>query len=183
MATMNPLPAGAAGPLARMAAHPGWPGTLAATLDAFLAGLRQLAAALVPGPYRYESPARLFGWPLLAVDLGPDDPGAEPRHARGIVAIGNRATGALALGAYLARGGLAVGVRAAGLVAIGVAGAGVLSVGVVGLGLVSVATVSTGYLAVGIVAVGYECVGVVAVGGHAVGILGAGQTARTLFPL
>jgi hypothetical protein len=183
MVPMNQAVAGAPGALTRMASRPGGMGTLASTLEAFLDCLRQIAGALVPGPYVYESPRRLFGLPLLAVDLGPDDAAAPPRHARGVIAIGNRATGAVALGLFLARGGLAVGLRAMGLAAIGVVGAGLVSVGLVGIGIVSVATVSAGYLAVGIVAVGYQCVGIVAIGAQAVGILGVGQAARTLFTL
>src|SRR5437762_11368783 len=41
---------------------------------------------------RYQSKAKIFGWPVLSIALGPH--GSELRgHARGLIAIGDIATG------------------------------------------------------------------------------------------
>ena len=55
---------------------------------------------------RYQSDASLFGWPVLSIATGPA-PGEKRGHARGIIAIGDRATGLLAIGGQ-ARGIVAV---------------------------------------------------------------------------
>ena len=49
---------------------------------------------VIPGR-RYRSHATLFGQPILAISTGPA-PGEKKGHARGIIAIGDRATGLLA---------------------------------------------------------------------------------------
>src|SRR5262245_11748699 len=46
---------------------------------------------------RYRSKATLFGWPVIDVALGPKN-GELRGRARGIIAIGDIATGAIALG-------------------------------------------------------------------------------------
>src|SRR4051794_34654649 len=72
---------------------------------------------------RYRSKATLFGVPVIDVALGPK--GAERRgHARGIVAIGDVATGGLAVGG-MATGVVAIGGGAVGAVAVGGPGGGV----------------------------------------------------------
>src|SRR4051794_22952687 len=103
---------------------------------------------------RYRSKATLFGLPVIDVALGPK--GAEPRgHARGIIAIGDVATG-----------GLAVGGVARGVVAVGGVAFGAFAMGGLAVGLVS----ATGGLAVGALAAVGGAVGLLASGGGAAGL-------------
>ena len=76
---------------------------------------------------RYRSTRTLFGQPLVAIAFGPDFVRQERHgHARGIIAIGDAATGWLAIGA-LARGIVALGGFAFGGIALGGLAVGVLS--------------------------------------------------------
>ena len=82
---------------------------------------------------RYTSPIAIFGLPLVQIAVGPHED--ERRgHARGIIAIGDSATGWLAIGG-LARGFIACGGFAFGIVAIGGVAAGLLGVGGVAAGI------------------------------------------------
>jgi hypothetical protein len=107
---------------------------------------------------RYRSKARLFGWPVIDIALGPRD-GQMRGHARGIIAIGDIATGGIAIGG-LARGIVALGGLAIGIFAVGGAGLGLLC--------------GAGGLAVGILACGGGAIGVLACGGGAAGIFAQG---------
>jgi hypothetical protein len=100
---------------------------------------------------RYQSRARLFGVPLVAVAYGPIA-GETRGHARGILAIGQVATGVLAVGVF-ARGGVAVGVFAAGGLAVGTCVAGVIAVGSLAAGVVAVGALAVGLWSVGSVSV------------------------------
>jgi hypothetical protein len=142
---------------------------------------RHLCTALECLPYEYESPRMFFGLPLLSINLGYDNPQGKMRHARGILEIGNQATGILALGIFLARGVFSMAIAAVGFVSVSMASVAFVSVSVFGLGLVSVSVFAVGYLAVGILAVGWNCVGIVAIGKTAVGILGIGQIIHAVF--
>jgi len=114
---------------------------------------------------RYRSKAALFGLPVIDVALGPRD--GEPRgKAKGIIAIGDLATGGIALGG-VARGVVAVGGLAVGLFALG-GGA---------LGLIT----ATGGAAVGGMAAGGGAAGLLASGGGAVGVVAQGGGAFGLF--
>jgi len=74
--------------------------------------------------YRKRSGTVLFGLPLYDIAVGANPEAAEARgHARGIVAIGDIATGWLAIGG-LSRGILAIGGLARGVVAVGSSRAG-----------------------------------------------------------
>ena len=115
---------------------------------------------VIPGR-RYRSEATLFGWPVLAISTGPA-PGEKRGHARGIIAIGDRATGLLAIG------GQARGIVALGGVAIGVCSFGGLSIGLL---------TSMGGLAIGAVVWGGVAIGLVVSGGIAIGWLAAGGVA------
>lgn len=141
---------------------------------------RRLTDALLSQPHEYASSRRLLGLPLLAINVGPPLPGGQIRHARGIVALGTSATGAVAIGLLVSRGIIAVAPLAAGGLCVGVGCVALLSVAVLGLGLVSVCVFAFGYVAIGILAIGYKAVGIVALGVECVGILAIGKTARTL---
>lgn len=161
--------------------RPGCSGKVASVLAPFVGFYRHLCKALESLPYEYESPRRFLGLPLLSINLGFDHPRGKMRHARGIIAVGNQATGIIAFGIFVARGFFTVALIATGLVSVSVASAALLSVSVVGIGMVSVSVFAVGYLAVGILAVGSKCVGIVAIGQEVVGILGIGQRVRALF--
>ena len=113
---------------------------------------------------RYRSKASMFGLPVANVAFGPHQDG--PRgHARGIIAIGDIATGWLAIGG-VARGIVAVGGLAIGVFALGGGAVGLLAAtggGAVALGA------ATGGLAVGSIAVGGGAAGIAAQGGAAFG--------------
>lgn len=104
--------------------------------------------------YEYKSRRTLLGLPLVHVNLGR----CGIRWARGIIAVGNVATG-----------GLAVGGLSAGLVSIGGFSLGGLAVGGLAAGLAAVGGIAAGVLAAGGVAFGWLAVGGVAKGTYALG--------------
>jgi hypothetical protein len=114
---------------------------------------------------RYRSKATLFGWPVIDVAVGPKD-GQMRGHAKGIIAIGDIATG-----------GIAVGGVARGVVAVGGLALGLFSLGGGALGLVS----ATGGVSVGGMAAGGGAIGVLATGGGALGVVAQGGGALGLF--
>jgi hypothetical protein len=127
------------------------------------AGLRNRAGAL-----RWRSEAQLGGLPLVSIAIGPDPPRGEIRgHAKGVVAIGDLATGWLALGG-LARGGIAIGGVAIGLVSLGGVGLGLLTLGGAAIGGVAFGGAAVGAVAVGGAAIGYYALGGAAIGKHVV---------------
>lgn len=107
---------------------------------------------------RRRSQQLLFGLPLIDVAFGPH--GTERYgHARGVLAIGDRATGIFAFGG-----------RAAGLVACGGAVVGVVAFGGFAAGIVGI-----GGFAIGLaIALGGFSIGSVAIGGFASGLLAFG---------
>jgi hypothetical protein len=114
---------------------------------------------------RYQSKAKIFGVPVVSVALGPH--GREVRgHARGLIAIGDIATGGIALG------GIARGVVAVGGLAIGVCSIGGMTVGLLAAcgGLAISGGIACGGLAVGTVALGGAAIGIFAEGGNAMGM-------------
>jgi len=116
---------------------------------------------------RYTSSIVLFGLPLIQIAQGPY--GNERfGKARGIIAIGDVATGWFALGG-VAFGLVAIGGMSFGLVAVGGLGIGFLAVGGLALG-----GVAGGGGAVGVVSTGGGAVGYIASGGGAVGYYARG---------
>jgi hypothetical protein len=118
---------------------------------------------------RYQSKTTLFGLPVIDIAIGPH--GAEPRgRARGIIAIGDLASGWLAIGGLargiVAIGGLAIGIFPFGGLAIGLLtafGGLAVSLGIANGGL-SLATISNGGLAIGWAAQGGLAAGNIARG-------------------
>lgn len=111
---------------------------------------------------RYASKTRILGMPAIAIarGIGPD---GRPGHARGWIAIGDRATGVVALG------GSARGIVAAGGSAIGVFAFGGMSVGLLmAFGGMAVAPLGLAF--------GGMAVGGLAFGGLAAGLAGVGGT-------
>jgi hypothetical protein len=107
---------------------------------------------------RYRSSARLFGLPVVDIAIGPAN-GELRGKARGIIAIGD-----------IASGGLALGGASFGIVAIGGLAVGVFAAGGLAIGLVS----ATGGMAIGGLAAGGGAAGVLASGGGAAGIYAQG---------
>lgn len=117
----------------------------------------------------YKSPTTIFGWPLVHLAFGVDPKTGQQRHARGVIAIGNRATGLLAL-AGVAKGFIAFGGMAIGVVAVGGIACGVLTYGGLALALLfAYGGLALAPLAYGGLAVGYGAVGGMAFGYYAMG--------------
>jgi hypothetical protein len=94
----------------------------------------------------YESSAHVAGLPLVSYSP----------VARGIIALGVRATGVVAIGAL-----------AVGFIAIGGISLGVISVGGLSLGIIAFAGIAVGWRAFGGLAVGRAALGALAVGRNA----------------
>ena len=114
---------------------------------------------------RWRSAATLFGWPVIDVALGPKD-GQMRGHAKGIIAIGDIATGGVALG------GVARGVVAIGGISLGVFAFGGLAVGIIA---------ATAGVAVGGMAAGGGAIGYLANGGGSIGVMAQGGGALGLY--
>ena len=120
---------------------------------------------------RFTSRLRLLGWPLY--DFQVSDPvfgqvtPLPALHAKGWIAVGDKATGFLAVGNF-ARGIVAIGGVCFGLVSFGA-----LSIGLLTLGGLSIGLLATGGLAIGHSSVGGAALGWQSMGGVAVGIYSA----------
>ena len=124
---------------------------------------------------RYTSKAKLFGIPAISIayGIGPD---GKPGHARGWIALGDKATGVIACGAMatgvVSFGGLAIGVLSAGGCGIGLLSAmGGMAISPLGL--------AVGGCAIGALATGGVSLGVGASGGMTVAVFGMGPPSST----
>lgn len=121
---------------------------------------------------RYRSATVVYGLPLIDIALGVGD-GGKPGHARGIIAIGDVATGWLALGGFarglIAFGGMAIGLVAFGGFAIGGIAAGGGTIGLLAVGGGAIGGLAFGGGAGGLVATGGGAYGYYARGGSAYG--------------
>ncbi len=115
------------------------------------------------GGKRWRSRAKLFGWPVIDIAMGPH--GGQMRGvARGVIAIGDIAIGGVAFG------GMSVGLVALGGVSFGACAMGGVAFGVLSaMGGLAVGSVAVGGLAIGAVAAGGQAIGAYAVGGNAMG--------------
>ncbi|MFO1422460.1 MAG: hypothetical protein U1F70_02235 [Candidatus Competibacteraceae bacterium] len=135
-----------------------------------IAALEQEVSALKNRGFPYRgirkrSSRYVWGLPLYDIALGPDLEKGEMRgHAKGIIAIGDLATGGLAMGG-VARGLVALGGVALGLVL----GFGGLSTGLLAVGGLAVGGIAIGGGAIGGIAIGGGAFGYYAVGGGAFG--------------
>jgi predicted RNA-binding Zn-ribbon protein involved in translation (DUF1610 family) len=119
---------------------------------------------------RYTSKAQLFGIPAICIayGIGPD---GKPGHAKGWIAMGDKATGVIAFG------GMAVGIVAFGGFAFGVLSAGGFSIGILsamGGMAVSPLGLAMGGCAIGALATGGVAIGIGASGGMTVAVFGLG---------
>lgn len=129
--------------------------------------------------YEYVSQRKVFGLPLVHVNIGFGMP-----VAKGILAIGNISVGVLSIG-LLSFGGLCIGVLAAGLLSFAAVAIGLL----LAAGGIALGTLAVGGVAIGIVALGGLSIGMfsfgglaiashVAVGGYASGHIAIGNVAK-----
>jgi len=112
------------------------------------------SSALV-APVEFRTKATFLGWPWIHVRVGGSSSG-KPGIAKGWFALGD-----MAIGGFLAVGGLAVGPvsfggASLGLLSVGGAAAGVCALGGLGVGLWAVGGVAVGYLATGGCALAWE---------------------------
>lgn len=121
---------------------------------------------------RYNSPTRVFGLPLISIANGPH--GNEKHgHAKGIIAMGDMATG------WVAFGGVARGIFAFGGVAIGLFSFGGLALGLMlACGGFALGGLTLGGFNLGGYATGGFATGIVAEGGMAFGVYARGGMAR-----
>ncbi len=164
-----------------IANRPGCLGKVGSILALITDFFRQLTRALNTLTYQYESRRKFLGLPWLSINLGFDTPNGKMRHAKGIIAIGSRATGVFSFGFFLSRGLIAVGGVAIGLGSVSLVGLALISVSVIGFGVVSVSVFAFGYIAIGVLALGYKSIGIIAIGKEVVGIIGIGQEVNSLF--
>lgn len=108
--------------------------------------------------YEYKSKHKLFGLPLLHINIG-----IGPHRAKGIIAIGVAATGLVS-----------IGLASFGVISLGLATLGLLAIGIFSLGCFSAGAVTIGMIAAGAVAIGIMTFGAVSVGGFAFGALSIG---------
>ncbi len=106
--------------------------------------------------YEYASSKKLFGLPLIHINIG-----FGIYKAKGIIAIGN-----------ISFGLISIGILALGLLCFGPLAIGVLSLASVALGIFSF-----GGIAFGIVAIGGISIGIISIGGVAIGLYSIGGVA------
>lgn len=135
--------------------------------------------------YEYKSRATLYGVPIVHINYGR----GKLHVAKGIIAVGNIAIGALSLG-LLALGGISIGVLSAGLISLAGFSFGLL----LAIGGGAIGTIAIGGLALGIFALGGLALGMfslggaaiasrVAIGGYASGHIAIGDTVRGAYTL
>jgi len=133
--------------------------------------------------YQHESRIKIFGLPLLSINLGFDKPEGIMRHARGIIAIGAKSTGIVAFGTIIARGLFTLAPICFGGFSISVFSMGIVCISCFGIGIISVSAFAIGYLAVGVVAIGVKCIGIFAIGESITAITGFGKYKDLLYPI
>jgi transcriptional regulator with XRE-family HTH domain len=106
--------------------------------------------------YEYKSSRKLFGLPLVHVNIG-----FGLCKAKGIIAIGNVAIGFLSIGG-LSLGLFALGGLALGILALAGLSLGIIAVGGISAGIIAIGGISIGFLSFGGVAIGKYCIGGVA---------------------
>lgn len=126
------------------------------------------APAYLESGKRYRSRSTLFGLPVIDVAIGPKN-GELRGKAKGIIAIGDIATGGIAIG------GIARGIVAVGGVAIAAFSVGGCAIGLLGaIGGAAIGGLAAGGAAIGVLAAGGGAIGLVAQGGGAVGYCARG---------
>jgi hypothetical protein len=121
---------------------------------------------------RWSTEREFLGLPLVDIAVGKVD--GTHGHAKGVVAIGDKATGVIAFG-ILARGLCAFGIIAIGAFSVGWLALGAFAVGGLVGGLVAFGAGAVGVYAMGGAALGIVAVGAVAAGNYAAGFAAYGD--------
>ncbi|NLX07164.1 MAG: hypothetical protein GXY33_18665 [Phycisphaerae bacterium] len=125
---------------------------------------------------RRRSSKTILGLPVWEIASGPDpENGQSHGHARAVVAIGDRATGVVAVGRFFATGLIAIGPVSVGVFAMAGLAVGGFAVGGLAAGLVAAGGVAFGGVALGGIAAGGAAVGGMAVGHYAMGGVAMGS--------
>ncbi len=126
----------------------------------------------------YQSEKRFLGLPFIDIQVATpliDGKGQQPRHARGWIAIGDRATG------FIAIGGIAKGIISMGGLSVGALSVGGMSIGLLSLGGLAIGGIAAGGLGIGWLGIGGFALGWNALGGGAIAwnvACGGGALAR-----
>lgn len=126
---------------------------------------------------RYQSKVKLFGIPLVDVNLGKmrtED--GHWRVAKGIIAIGNISIGVCSIG-LLSAGLFTIGVLTIGLLAaIGALSISYLAFGALAIGYISIGAVAIGFYSFGALSIGFHiATGAISYGPYALGVNGFGD--------
>lgn len=119
--------------------------------------------------YEFKSKRTIGKLPLVHVNIG-----MGAYKAKGIIAIGNISFGVISIG-LLSFGVLSLGLLALGFIALGMFAVGAAAGGSIALGVFSVGAIAVGVIAVGAIAVGMFSVGALSVGLFSVGALSYGK--------
>lgn len=108
--------------------------------------------------YEYKSKRKLFGLPLVHINLG-----RGLKKAKGIVAIGGISYGIISLGT------ISFGIFSLGVISMGLISLAVLAIGILlAVGAISIGTFSIGAISIGIFSLGSLSIGKYAVGASAI---------------
>ena len=130
---------------------------------------------------RKRSAAEFAGLPIYDIAWGPNLEKGELRgHARGIIAVGDIATGWLAVGG-IARGLCALGGVSFGVIALGGCAFGLLGIGGLAIGGAAIGGLGIGGIALGGGAFGYYACGGAAAGKHSLSSLAQDPAAVEFF--
>jgi hypothetical protein len=136
-------------------------------VDELEAQVRELRERGVSYHRERRSEFEVFGVPFLHIHQGIDPLTKKPAVARGMIAIGDRATGVIAIGGA-AQGLLAIGGFAFGGIAIGGCAIGLAALGGAAFGGLAIGGGAIGYIAFGGGALGHYAAGGGAVGAHTI---------------
>lgn len=110
--------------------------------------------------YEYVSRTKLFGLPLVHINIGHG-----VYRAKGVIAIGTIATGLISIGIF-SLGLISIGVLCAGLLALGVLTGGFFSIGAISFGIIAMGAVAIGLMSFGALSVGMFAFGGLSIGGY-----------------
>ncbi len=110
--------------------------------------------------YEYVSRTRLFGLPLVHINIGHGI-----YRAKGVIAIGTVATGLISIGIF-SLGLISIGILCAGLLALGILSAGFFSIGAVAFGIIAMGAAAIGLMSFGALSIGMFAFGGLSIGGY-----------------
>lgn len=126
--------------------------------------------------YEYKSQKKLFGLPLIHINIG-----MGAYQAKGIIAIGMISKGLLSIG-LLSIGILSMGTLSFGFIGIGGFSLSLIALAAIAIGVISIGAISIGLFAIGAISIGLFSLGAlsiaqyVAIGDHAYGMIAVGMS-------